>query len=283
MVAVSLRIRRAVQADQHQIANLMYFESRVHRHLDWRAPLDWLGSPYYWVLEDASQVVAVMACPPDPPGIAWIRLFASSSALDAMQAWLLLWETAHREISSSGSAIVAAISLHPWFEDILVASHFNLNQYIVMLEWDGTPIDLQPSPPGIWLRSMLAADLPAVVDIDSTAFDPLWRNSLDALSKAYAQRAYATVAERSGGLVAYQLSTSSPMGAHLARLAVRPEAQGLGVGRALVSDLLAQFRQRGRPHITVNTQSDNHGSQALYERMGFVRTGEQFPVFVHPV
>jgi ribosomal protein S18 acetylase RimI-like enzyme len=130
---------------------------------------------------------------------------------------------------------------------------------------------------------MLPGDFEAVAEVDASAFEPLWQNSLEALSRAYAQRAYATVAETSQRLVGYQISTSNPIGAHLARLAVRPETQRTGVGIALVRDLLLQFQHRGRPHITVNTQSDNLSSQALYERLGFVRTGEQFPVFVYPV
>jgi hypothetical protein len=46
MIEVSLQVRPAVPQDQHQIANLMFFESHVQRHLDWRAPLEWLGSPF---------------------------------------------------------------------------------------------------------------------------------------------------------------------------------------------------------------------------------------------
>ena len=130
---------------------------------------------------------------------------------------------------------------------------------------------------------MSSSDLRAVAELDAAAFEPLWQNSLDALERAYAQRSYATVAGEGPELTGYQLSTGSPLGAHLARLAVRPTVQGAGVGTALVRDLLMRFKQRRQPHITVNTQSDNAASQALYERMGFVRTGEQFPVFVQSI
>ena len=63
MISVHLQARLASLEDQRQIANLMYFESHVHRHLDWRTPLDWLGSPYYWVVEENGRLVAVLACP----------------------------------------------------------------------------------------------------------------------------------------------------------------------------------------------------------------------------
>ena len=76
MINVNFRVRPAVIRDQQQIANLMFFETHVHRHLDWRTPLEWLGSPFYWVVENGSQIIAALACPQDPPGIAWVRLFA---------------------------------------------------------------------------------------------------------------------------------------------------------------------------------------------------------------
>ena len=283
MVAVDLQVRKATQADQRQIASLMYFESRVHRHLDWRGPLDWLGSPHYWVLEGGMDVLGALACPQDPPGIAWIRLFTCATPLGEMEAWTLLWETARISIALQGPATVAAICMQPWFESVLARSRFDLAQEIIMLEWNDVPVIPHVPPPGITLRPMRPADLPAVVGVDSSAFEPLWQNSYEALRKAYSQALYATVAETSEGLVGYQLSTGNPLGAHLARLAVRRESQGAGVGAALVSALIQHLKERGRPHITVNTQSDNLVSQALYRRLGFMLTGERYPVFLYQV
>lgn len=283
MVAVGLQVRRAVRADQRQIANLMYFEPRVHRHLDWRAPLDWLGSPHYWVLEEGKDVAAALACPEDPAGIAWIRLFVPASRLDAAGAWSHLWEVARRELAEAGISAAAAIALQPWFEELLAGSQFRHDQSIILLEWDGGPQPSVQPPQDVSLRRMQARDLPAVVEVDASAFEPLWHNSMDAIERAYPEALYATVAEAPGGLVGYQLSTGNPRGAHLARLAVRREAQGTGVGGALVGDLIRHLAGRGRAHITVNTQSDNRTSQALYTRLGFRPTGEQYPVFVHPL
>jgi ribosomal protein S18 acetylase RimI-like enzyme len=47
----------------------------------------------------------------------------------------------------------------------------------------------------------------------------------------------------------------------------------------LLRDLLVQFKRRGALRITVNTQEDNLASIALYERAGFTKTGESFPVY----
>jgi ribosomal-protein-alanine N-acetyltransferase len=128
---------------------------------------------------------------------------------------------------------------------------------------------------------MQEADLFAVTKLDNDAFGNFWHNTFDSLQRAYAQAFCARVAENDSGLVGYQISTGNPFGAHLARLGVRPEAQGRGVGRALVDDLLLFLTANQIDKLSVNTQSDNTASLSLYQKIGFVRTGEYFPVLVH--
>jgi len=281
MVALGLQVRTAVIADQQQISNLIFFESRVHRHLDWRAPLDWLGSKHYWVLEDERRITAALACPQDPPGIAWLRLFVHASHLSGPEAWSPLWEAVCAEIQSQGGATIGVISLHGWLQNILLENNFQLIQNIVMLEWLNQSVELSPMPAGVTIRRMTADDLGQTVEIDASAFAPLWRNSYPALQKALPQALFATVAEKDGQIIGYQLSTPNPLGAHIARLVVRKEAQGQGIGRSLLTDLFIQMRKRGLERLTVNTQDDNVISLALYQKTGFMRTGEQFPVFVY--
>lgn len=279
MIEVSLQVRPAVPQDQHQIANLMFFEAHVHRHLDWRAPLEWLGSPFYWVVEDNSRVLAVFACPQDPDGVAWVRLFAHARQLSLEDAWTALWDNAQQDIGQRGGATVALIAMHKWLSDLLVRHGFSHTQDIVMLEWKSPDVPKQISVEGVKIRAMQPADLPEVADLDAFAFMPLWQNPLDALEKALPQATSATVAEDEQGLVGYQISTANPFGAHLARLAVRPDAQRRGLGSLIVADLILRLKKKNVARLTVNTQSDNHASLALYEKMGFVVTGEKFPVY----
>ena len=91
------------------------------------------------------------------------------------------------------------------------------------------------------------------------------------------------VAENEEGLIGYQLSTGGGQRTHLARLAVHAARQGRGVGRALLRDLFARLENHGILKLSVNTQSDNAASLSLYQKMGFVRTGEQYPVYVFDV
>ncbi len=289
MIAASLAVRPATYGDQRQIADLMHFEEHVHRHLDWRAPLDWLGAPFYWVLEDQGQVLAALACPPDPPRVAWIRLFVHSEILSPQEAWSPLWEAARAEITSSGGAQVSAIALKGWFRELLEATHFRLHQNIILLDWTGRGDFRRSSPESspFIIRRMILNDLPEVTAVDADAFDLLWSSSVEALQKAYSQAIYASVAVKpdlptigEGRLIGYQITTGNPFGGHLARLAVRRDSQRNGVGRALLAELLGWLNGRGLSRLTVNTQSDNTASLRLYQKMGFVRTGEVFPVYI---
>lgn len=274
-----LLVRPAVAADYEQISNLIFFEARVHRHLDWRPALEWLGSSPFWVIEDEGRVAAVLACPEDPPSVAWLRLFAHTPSLSGPEAWPPLWAAARAELAAGRGATVAAIVTQPWLLPLLSESGFELNTRITLLEWDARQQAGAASPRGVSIRVMRVEDLPAVEAIDAAAFVPLWQNSLEMLRRAYGQGLFMTIAEDDSGPVGYQISTGNQLGVHLARLAVRPEAQRRGVGRALVHDLMSRMKARQLERLTVNTQADNAASLSLYESMGFQRKGEQYPVY----
>jgi len=279
---INTLVRPADLNDHQQLSNLIFFETRLHRHLDWRTPLEWLGAPFYWALEEGSQITAALACPTEVMGIAWVRLFVYAGRWSAENAWNILWDTARNEIVRVGGAKVAAIAMQPWFQNVLTASGFENRQNIVMLEWQYQPWASREAE-GIRIRKMEETDLPEVERADAAAFPPLWQNPLDTLRRGYAQSLVSTVAENEHGIVGYQISTGGRLRAHLARLAVDPSVQGHGVGRALVGDLFRQLYQFGIPKLSVNTQSDNETSLSLYRKMGFFRTGEQYPVYTFDI
>jgi ribosomal protein S18 acetylase RimI-like enzyme len=268
--------------DHQQLSNLIFFETHIHRHLDWRSPLEWLGAPFYWALEEGRHITAALACPTEVEGIAWVRLFVYAGHATADNAWNLLWSTAKEEVARAGGATVAAIAMQGWFQQALDASGFENHQQIVMLEWQKQPW-VSRQAHGIHIRKMTEADLPQVVETDNAAFHPLWHNSFETLQLAFSQALFATVAESPDGIFGYQISTGHGQRAHLARLAVRPEAQGRGTGRALLSDLFTKVTRNGIVRLSVNTQSDNLTSLSLYQKMGFNRTGEEYPVYTFDV
>ena len=272
--------RQALPNDLQQLANLIHFEAYVHRHLDYRPPLDWIDQRPFLVLEKGNQIAATLACPVDPPQVAWIRLFASSSNLLGRTAWEILWPGAIAHLEENHPPRwAAAIPMHNWLTALLKKSGFEETHQIVMLCWERTKRLKSPSKIPCIVRPMTPSDLVSVKEIDESSFVPVWQNSLACLEFAFRQSVVATVAEKEGKLVGYQISTATSVGGHLARLAVYPHLQGKGIGYALVYDLLTQFLQRGGRMLTVNTQKNNLTSLALYKKAGFVLTGEEYPIY----
>jgi ribosomal-protein-alanine N-acetyltransferase len=274
-----VRVRPAVLADRNQLADLLSTCFYLHRHLDWRHPLDWLGSDPFFVIERKGRIIAALACPPEPAGIAWLRLFCADRISELLPSWNILWEAAKENLQLNGNYLVGAIILAEWFIPLLTAGGFSSRQSIVLLErmaFDPLPVLL---PQGFSIRLMLPTDLTEVADVDAQAFESMWQNPLPALESAYSQTVIATVVENEGKIVGYQLSTRNPHGVHLARLAVIPPEQGRGLGAALITDLVQRATRYGLYHMTVNTQSDNPGSLALYQKTGFHETGDRYPVY----
>jgi [ribosomal protein S18]-alanine N-acetyltransferase len=279
---INTLVRPADINDHQQLSGLLFLETHLHRHLDWRSPLEWLGAPFYWALEENKRITAALACPCEIKGIAWVRLFVYADHWSAENAWNVLWSTAKYELAREGGATVAAIAMRPWFQNLLAANGFVNRQQIVMLEWQFQPWAAREAE-GIRVRKMTEADLPQVEKTDQAAFDPLWQNPLETLQRAFSQALFATVAEDEKRIVGYQITTGGGQRAHLARLAVHPSVRGRGVGKALLSDLFGILTHNGIPRLTVNTQSDNVTSLNLYQKMGFIRMGEQYPVYTFDV
>ena len=68
--------------------------------------------------------------------------------------------------------------------------------------------------------------------------------------------------------------------AHLSVLAVSAEAEGQGVGTALIDQSIAWAKARGSDRLTLNTLVTNSRARALYERKGF---GGEYIRYVLPL
>jgi [ribosomal protein S18]-alanine N-acetyltransferase len=277
--SVRFSVRQVLEQDRQKLANLLHFETHVHRHLDWRPPLDWIGHSPFLVAERNSNLYGMLACPPDPADVAWIRVFAASSNWSAADAWEALWPAAQAELHKRRIKTVAAIPLQDWLQGLLEESHFQHIHNVVLMLWQKDYGISGAAESQLVVRPMNYDDLRGVQEVDMLAFGPIWRHSFDSLELAFRQAAIATVVEDEKGISAYQISTANPMGGHLARLAVRPDVQGQGIGFALLHDLLNQFERRGAVRVSVNTQQDNLASLSLYKKAGFRKTGEIYPVY----
>lgn len=87
------------------------------------------------------------------------------------------------------------------------------------------------------------------------------------------------VAERAGRLVGsvtlfthHRGVRSGTVGVRL--LAVRPDARGTGVGRALMEHAITRARNEGQTRVVLATTQDMDSARDLYEKMGFHREPE---------
>jgi ribosomal protein S18 acetylase RimI-like enzyme len=122
----------------------------------------------------------------------------------------------------------------------------------------------------------------AAAVVDRAAFGAEWGNGPSDLAeirqatsvhRARARRA--TTSPRApwilhrGPVVAFAISGAAGGQGYLQRLAVLPEHQRQGHGRALTVDSLTWMHQRRLSHAVVNTGVDNEPARALYESLGF--------------
>ncbi len=272
-------LREASRLDHPIVQALLGSARWKHQHLDWNDSLALLGKQPFLIAAEWGSPLACLACPPDPPTAAWLRLFAVAAGQDLNRLWQALWPAASERLQAAGVRTCASLVLHGWLAPLLEKSGFQVQDAVIFLEW----LAARPAEParveGV-IRPLHPQDLARVSEVDQAAFTPIWQHPLDTLQDALRQASYATVLEREGRVLAYQISTASAFGAHLARLAVAPEAQGQGLGTALVADALYHFNRRGFQRVSVNTQDANLPARRLYRRLGFSETGQRYPVYV---
>jgi len=120
---------------------------------------------------------------------------------------------------------------------------------------------------GVALRPMLPGDVAAVAAIEAQvqAFPWTAGNFADGLKAGYS----AWVAHRQGSVVGFSMTLYAPDVAHLLVIAVAPDAQGEGIGTALIRHCEREALQRGLPGLLLEVRPSNTRALAFYRRHGF--------------
>ncbi len=275
------QIRPVKPGDRRRLAALIHLEPYVHQHPGWRAPLEQLDEEGFVVWARPNALQGALALLPETDEVAWVRLFAAAASVTPREAWQALWPQAVAPFRQRGGRWVAAMPFADWFQRLLRTEGFEVVGQVEVLVWRNQPLPKILPVEGARLRPMVAHDLAAVGQVDAQAFGPFWRMAPSSFEIALSHSVWATVVEdlTTGQILGFQISTPSPLGGHLARLAVHPRAQGRGVGRWLVGDVLSFFKRNRAEQVTLNTQGDNARALALYEKMGFRKTEEAYPVY----
>ncbi|MFV0309279.1 MAG: GNAT family N-acetyltransferase [Desertimonas sp.] len=131
---------------------------------------------------------------------------------------------------------------------------------------------------------------PAAADIDRRAFGAPWANDVDDLDDIRlatplhrARGRFAPGRGRSRTLVGFAITGAAGGQGYLQRLAVDPDHQHRGHGRALTVDSLRWMRRRRLRRGLVNTAVTNDAALALYTSVGFTPMSERLVVMQRSV
>jgi ribosomal protein S18 acetylase RimI-like enzyme len=199
---------------------------------------------------------------PDPDELAgWVDTLAARDGVRAIRTGALFAAAAGRFADAGFSVVDTLMLLRADLTDPPVRS---------ARRTDGATAPLRARQHGV------------AAQIDSAAFGAEWGNGAADLAeirrattshRARIRRASSSP-PRSGVLrrppiVAFAITGAAGGQGYLQRLAVLPEHQRRGHGRALTIDSLAWMRRRRLGHAVVNTGIDNEPARALYESLGF--------------
>lgn len=123
-------------------------------------------------------------------------------------------------------------------------------------------LELRPA-----FRPMQMADLDAIMQIEPTLYSHPWTrgNFSDSLHTGYS----AWVMTQGTEIIGYALVMLVLDEAHLLNISVAKSYQGQGLGRYLLSHMVAISRQHNAANLFLEVRVSNTSAIALYESMGF--------------
>ncbi len=124
------------------------------------------------------------------------------------------------------------------------------------------------------LRRMLAADIPAVAEMERQAYEFPWTEGIfrDCLRVGYDCR----VLEGNGGaLQGYVVLSVAVAEAHLLNLCVHPDRRRCGLGRDMLNHAMITARIAGAERMFLEVRPSNAPALKLYDEEGFVCIGRR--------
>lgn len=121
------------------------------------------------------------------------------------------------------------------------------------------------------MRPLVLADLDAVLAIEQSVQHNPWTrgNFSDAMESGYP----CFVEEISGEICAFAVLMPGVEEAELLNIAVAKSQQRKGLGRAMLSAMLALAREKNLQRVFLEVRAGNRGAIALYRSAGFIEVG----------
>ncbi len=131
------------------------------------------------------------------------------------------------------------------------------------------------------LRAMSGADLDAVMEIENAAYEFPWTRGIfdDCLRVGYS----GWIAENAvRGIGGYGVMSMAVGEAHILNLCVDPSLRRCGLGRELLSKLVAEAAGNGIVQMFLEVRPSNRAAMALYRAEGFVIAGRRKDYYPAP-
>ncbi len=123
----------------------------------------------------------------------------------------------------------------------------------------------------ITIRQANADDAAILAALHGASFQPSWDEA--AMVGLLGKNAVAVLVSCGSKVVGFALSRVAATEAELLSIAISPRMRNQGLGRALLSALNADLKERGVDTLFLDVASDNAAATHLYESFGFSRLG----------
>ena len=132
------------------------------------------------------------------------------------------------------------------------------------------PLVIPKSPLRFRFRDLDPGDLNDVMAIEMASFPSPWSRKLfeEEIGRTFSD-AVVVVEEPGGEVVGYSICWTVGEESHLLNIAVRPDARGRGIGRALLKECLRRAARAGARRIFLEVRPSNQQAIRIYRREGF--------------
>lgn len=131
----------------------------------------------------------------------------------------------------------------------------------------------------IILRKMQQEDVDGVMEIENVVCEFPWTASIfsDCIKVGYS----CWVLDDEAKVVGYGLLSVSAGESHILNICIKPEYQRRHLGMRMMQHLIKQSRYLDADSIYLEVRVSNPGAYDLYDKLGFVRTGERKDYYPH--
>ncbi len=279
-----MRSYRASVHDQPQIRRLLDESRRSFAAFGLEDLPQLLASGACTVALDGDAVGAFLCVSVNQARWAFVRGLAVRNGWRTQEGLEAVLEPAMSRLRSAGVTHLAVYGTALWLPPALLHADFERREWIVSLERHARPMaDLPVGPVNV--RPVRPGDLAALAALDGAIFEPPYQLASGELIELMVTTGHFVVAELAEGadptpLLGYGCADVLVDTGQIIRLAVHPDAQRQGIGRALLNRALAYCHGEGAQRVTINTQESNAASLRLYEQNGFRRVGRRVPLLV---